>query len=137
MLIQVILIVIGVLTMVWFIRSERASAISAGKKVGLAFLGVVMIVSILNPGLLTWAAQRIGVGRGADLLLYTLTMAFLVYSLTQYTNRQKDREIVTRLARRVALLEAGSADGVRPTPPDPVGEAHPRQELDGGEDPVG
>lgn len=117
MLIQVILVAIGVLTVVWFLRSGRTSAISAGKKAGLILLGLVMIVSILNPSLTTWVAQRIGVGRGADLLLYILAMAFLAYALTQYANRQKDREIVHMLARRVALLEARETYGPRPAPP--------------------
>ena len=119
MWIQAILIVVGVTIVVWFLRSGRSSAISASKKLGLLLLGVAVVVSVLNPSLTTRVAQWIGVGRGADLLLYALTMAFLAYALTQYTNRQRDLEVVHRLARRVALLEATETYGTQPTPPEP------------------
>ena len=118
MWVQVVIIAISLILVVYFLRFGRASTISAGKKAGLVLLAIAMVVTVLNPAMTTWVAQRMGVGRGADLLLYALTMAFVVYALTQYTNRQRERDAMHRIARRVALLEAAATYGERPTPPD-------------------
>ena len=55
-------------------------------------------------------------------LLYALSAAFVVYALSQYANRQSDRNTIHRLARRVALLEAREKFGDPPVPPRPTPE---------------
>ena len=127
MWVQVAVIVVGVLLVVYLLRGRRPSTISAGKKAGLVLLAVVMVVTVLNPELTTRVARILGVGRGADLLLYALSAAFVVYALSQYANRQSDRNTIHRLARRVALLEAREKFGDPPVPPRPTPEP-------GGED---
>jgi hypothetical protein len=42
------------------------------------------VLSILFPSGLTWLANRVGVGRGADLLLYVLAAAFGLVGMTQF-----------------------------------------------------
>ena len=58
-------------------------------------------------GLATPTAVTVGIGRGADLLLYVLFTAFLFYVVSQYIKEQDSRDTLYRLARRVALIEAG------------------------------
>ena len=75
-------------------------------QIGLIVLAIAMIVTVLNPGLMTRLAEWAGVGRGTDLLLYGLTAAVIVYALSQYLRNQAQRDVIFRLARQMALNEA-------------------------------
>ena len=108
-----ILVVAIVLWLVWFVARQKPTAISALKKVGILLLGIAMIVSVLLPDLTTRLANLLGIGRGADLLLYGLTATFVLYALTQYTRSQANRRLTFSLARRVALLDARNRDMAR------------------------
>lgn len=101
-----ILLVLLVAWLVWFVARQKPSAVSAFKKLGIIVLALGMLVSILFPEVTTWVAHLLGIGRGADLLLYGLAATFVVYVITQYTRAQANRRVMFGLARKVALLEA-------------------------------
>ena len=50
--------------------------------------------------------ELVGVGRGADLVLYALVVAFLGFVVTTYLRFRDMETRYTRLARRIALDEA-------------------------------
>lgn len=54
----------------------------------------------------TKIAQKVGVGRGADLVLYALVVAFLSFTVTTYLRFRDLETNYTRLARRIALSDA-------------------------------
>lgn len=90
----------------------------------LFFIAVVglAILSILFPEWLSWLAERLGVGRGTDLLLYVVIVAFVSHVVALHRrNAATDRKI-TALARRVALDEAQRSGHQLPgrTAPDPA-----------------
>ena len=65
--------------------------------------------SILDPGVWTRLASVVGIGRGADLILYGLVVAFFGFVVTTF-KRFREMEIrYTRLARRIAIDEAAPA----------------------------
>jgi hypothetical protein len=72
-----------------------------------------MIVAVIFPGETTLVAHLVGVGRGADLLLYLLTLVFIGYVINNYLNKQREKETLYKLARRVALLDAHERYGKR------------------------
>lgn len=62
--------------------------------------------SVFFPQMWTWMANKVGIGRGADLLLYLLVLIFMGYVVSTHRSfRQIDRKI-TALARVMALSEA-------------------------------
>jgi hypothetical protein len=64
------------------------------------------IYFIWSPSDLTFVANFIGVGRGADLLLY-IFLTFVMFELLMVRIRDKERdELITRLARRIAIEQA-------------------------------
>jgi hypothetical protein len=70
---------------------------------------VASMVSVIDPGVLTWVANRLGVGRGADLLLYGLTVAFMLVSVVLFRRlADLERRYIT-LARTLALQDARPA----------------------------
>jgi hypothetical protein len=63
--------------------------------------------SILFPSVWNQMARIVGVGRGTDMVLYSLVVAFLSFTLTTYVRFRDLEARYTRLARRLALDEAG------------------------------
>jgi hypothetical protein len=83
-------------------------------------LGVVLagVASVIWPLAVTWAANRVGVGRGTDLVLYVLVIVFLFTTLAMYQRMHHLESKLTSLARAIALERA-----VKEThSPDPGGE---------------
>jgi len=72
----------------------------------LTILCLVGIYFIWSPTTLTLVANALGIGRGADLLLY-IFLIFVLFELLISRIRDKEREeMITKLARRVAIQNA-------------------------------
>jgi hypothetical protein len=67
---------------------------------------IAAVLSILFPGGLTWLAHRVGVGRGADLLLYVLVVTFGLVSVILFRRLDALERRYVVLARAVAVQEA-------------------------------
>lgn len=106
-LIQIVLIavVIAVVARLFRSRGARSQAI---RRLGLVLFAGFAVVSILFPAVWNRLAHLVGVGRGTDMVLYALVVAFLSFTVTTYV-RFRDLEVrYTKLARRLALDEAGA-----------------------------
>lgn len=108
-IIQLLLISGIVAVVVSFLRNRNAARFQAGKKLLLVLFAVVCVVSVIWPQLLTAVARAVGVGRGADLVLYALVVAFAFVSLNTYLKFKDVEARLTRLARAVAIEEALAA----------------------------
>lgn len=65
-----------------------------------------MVTAVLFPEATNKLAHIFGIGRGADLLLYLLALAFIASTLTNYLHQQEQRDAIFRLARKIAIIEA-------------------------------
>lgn len=87
----------------------------------LLLLGFVAaaVVSVAVPSVLSRLAAFVGVGRGTDLLLYALVIAFLSYIATSLRRTRQLTSRITVLARELALAQARIEDGEQrlPAPP--------------------
>jgi hypothetical protein len=102
-----VLLIVGVLGMlVVMLRRRSAARTRAWKRLLLVALVAVGVVSILYPNLTTEVANQVGVGRGADLLLYLLTAVFLYVVVGFYLRFRDVERQMTVLARRLAVDEA-------------------------------
>lgn len=88
------------------IRSRTAHSVSASKKLLFLALMASLVAAVLVPDLVTDVANLVGVGRGTDLVLYLMAVAFGFYVVNDYLRGQDDRQQLHRLARRIAVLEA-------------------------------
>ena len=106
--IRVLLIVALVVLFAWFLRQRMSTKSQAWSKLGALLFALVAVVSVLFPESTNTLAHKVGVGRGADLLLYGLTVMFLADILLQYIHRQDDSVRIDDLARRLAIIEANN-----------------------------
>ena len=93
--------------------------------------------SVLFPQILTRVANLIGVGRGADLLLYALVIAFLSFMATTFRRMNQLQSRITVLARELTLAQARAEDAERRGVVDPGGDAHAEDDEDTTTGPVG
>jgi small membrane protein len=117
--IQALLVMALVGLLVVFTRREHGVRMQVGKRLAfVTFIGVT-VYGVLRPDDLTRVANHVGVGRGADLLLYGLLVSaiFLVVN-TGMRFRGVERQL-TDLVRAIALQDAELR---RPSGPGPVGE---------------
>lgn len=114
-LVQVLMIA-SVLVIVFVgLRGSGSHRVSASKKLAFLLLMLVVVVAVLDPLLVGKIAQQVGVGRGTDLVLYVLALSFGFYVVSQYLSEQRSRNVLHRLARRIALVEAADRYGIEHT----------------------
>lgn len=124
-----LLLIAGVLAIAWRLLVSYGQKAQALRRIGLILFAAFAVWSILDPRIWTRLAQLVGIGRGADLILYGLVVAFLGFVVTTF-RRFRDMETrYTRLARRLALDEArppararrGYPSDLPLPPPEPTG----------------
>jgi small membrane protein len=109
-LIQVLLIAVVVAVVARLFRSRGARA-QAIRRLGLVLFASFAVVSILFPAFWSRIASFVGVGRGTDMVLYALVVAFLSFTVTTYLRFRDLETRYTKLARRLALDEVTRPSG--------------------------
>lgn len=106
--IQLLVIGVAIGLTYYLIRLRSSHSGKAWKKIGFILLMLSMVITVLFPELTDALALRTGVRDGGALFVYCLTLAFIVYALNNYLERQDERDRLLRLARKVAVLEANT-----------------------------
>jgi small membrane protein len=120
-LIQLVLIVVVVVIAARLLRG-RGARTQAVRRLGMLLFAAFAVWSILFPSVWNRIAKLVGVGRGTDMVLYALVVAFLSFTLTTYVRFRDFEARYTKLARRQALDEAGpppDAAAARQQPKEP------------------
>ena len=108
-MIKVLLLLAGALLVAFFVANRRKARAKAGVKIGFVLFVVFMVYAVIRPDDLTWVANRLGVQRGTDLVLYALVMGFAFVTVSTWVRFREQELRYARLARTIAL-----ADAVRP-----------------------
>jgi small membrane protein len=104
-----ILLIIAVLALLLIVlRSHGTARGGAYVKIGMSAFLVFAIYAVLRPEDVTWIAEKVGVGRGTDLLLYLLVVGFGLFAVSTYLRFKEVELKYARLARAIALSEATS-----------------------------
>lgn len=106
MLIQIILIVAVVVASAFLIRGTQDTKNVALRRLLLLLFVLAAVATIVAPNIATRAARLLGVGRGADLLLYMLVVAFLSYAVVSYRRMVILENRLVSLARELAIARS-------------------------------
>ncbi|MDO5034511.1 MAG: DUF2304 domain-containing protein [Actinomycetaceae bacterium] len=106
-----ILIVVAMLIAAYFIMKPVKSAqhLAMRRLAMIIFIGFAVIAALF-PSLLSYFARFFGIGRGTDLLLYGLTIAFFSTLVTAYRRDSATEKKLTQLARTIALATVHKGD---------------------------
>ena len=103
MVIQMLLISTLIVTMAYALRQKsRAPLVSLAA----ILFGVLGIFFVLMPEATTEIAHVLGVGRGADLLLYCFIMIGMLTVLNLHLRLLHSQEMLTGVAREFAIFRA-------------------------------
>lgn len=108
-IIQAVLIVALLALAINFLSSRNSSATRAIKKLAILLSIPCAIIVVLFPEATTQVANWVGVGRGADLLLYVFIVLIIFQLLDSYIKSKDDQKQIVKLARKVAIIEAQQA----------------------------
>ena len=106
MLIQIILVVAVVVASVLLTRSTANARHQAIRRLLLVGFVLSAVLAILFPEWLTYVANLLDVGRGTDLLLYALVIAFVSFIATSHRRTNQLERKITVLTRELGLAEA-------------------------------
>ena len=105
-MIKVLLLLAGAALVAFFVANRRKARAKAGVKIGFVLFVVFMVYAVVRPDDLTWVANRLGVQRGTDLVLYALVMAFAFVTVSTWVRFREQELRYARLARTIALANA-------------------------------
>ncbi|MFC4243552.1 DUF2304 domain-containing protein [Gryllotalpicola reticulitermitis] len=109
--IKVILIIVFVAFGVFLMLPGRGARHLAIRRLLMVLVLALTVLAVIFPNALNQVAHAVGVGRGADLLLYGLIVVFVGNALVQQRRSRHTERQITLIARRLALAEARLAAG--------------------------
>lgn len=106
MIIQYALIGLMFGVLLYFLSNRNSMRVRAWKRIALIALIAVGMIAVLSPESTNQVAHFLGIGRGADLLLYLTVVAFVFVSLNVYLKFRDLEHDLAQIARSVAILDA-------------------------------
>jgi hypothetical protein len=103
--IQILLLGFVLLLVVYFLSTTNKTKTQAWKKILFTLFVMFMAAAVTMPETTNHIAHAVGVGRGADLLLYLLAVVFVFFAVGTYVKFQEQRNRINALARKLALYE--------------------------------
>lgn len=102
MLIQILLSLFIIFALIKVIGRFRAKEVSFGAVIFWCLFWLIVLIVVWQPRLSTELANRLGVGRGTDLIMY-VSVAALFYFIFRLTVRiEKMEKNVTKIVREMA-----------------------------------
>ena len=111
LVIKIVLLVGVAVATALLTRSSSGARHQAIRRVLMVLFAVATAAVIVAPQLVYGLAQLVGVGRGTDLLLYGLAVAFVCFLATYYGRMRMLNRQITELTRALALAEGRRAGG--------------------------
>ncbi|WP_427869675.1 DUF2304 domain-containing protein [Leucobacter luti] len=102
-IIKALLIVAFVVFGTLLLRSGGSARTRAIRTLTMLVFLAAAIVTVLFPAIINDLARSVGVGRGADLLLYGFLVAFIGHMLSNARKQSAQDRQITELARSIAL----------------------------------
>lgn len=106
MIVQIVLVAAALAALVYFVRSGQNVGIRASKRLAFGLFVLLNIYAVLRPEDVTALARMVGVGRGTDLIVYLLVVAFVFGMLNTYLRDREISQHLTNLARQIAIRDA-------------------------------
>jgi hypothetical protein len=109
-----VVLILCVLGLGWsLLRGSSSANKGAVRRLVSVAVGLLGILAVLLPDTLTWLANQVGVGRGTDLLLYGLVVAFACATVAAWQRMHRLEERLARLTRELALRTVDDRQGDR------------------------
>jgi hypothetical protein len=105
-LIQIILILAFIVFLFRFLSNPSSYQIRAWTKILAVLFVILAVITVLFPNSTNAVAHWLGISRGADLLLYFLTLVVIFFIFNSYIQEKRLQKKIVILARKIAIMEA-------------------------------
>jgi len=107
-------VLVGALALVglYLLKAKRSANHQAIRRLFMVIVLIAGFVAVLFPEYTNSVAALLGIGRGADLLLYSFVVFALFYSVYQYRRQLWQEKVTTDLARSLTLTQASLEDAM-------------------------
>lgn len=106
MISQWILALALLLVGLYLLKAQRSASQQAIRRLFIIIALAAGFFAVLFPNYTTVVASYLGIGRGADLLLYAFVVFALFYVVHQYRRQLWQQKVTTDLARALTLAKA-------------------------------
>ena len=110
MLSQWILALALALVGLYLLKARKSASQQAIRRLFIILALIAGFIAVLFPTYTNVVAAYMGIGRGADLLLYGLVIFALFYAVHQYRRQLWQERVMTDLARALTLAQAEIED---------------------------
>jgi len=110
MLIKTLLIICFTFLILYFGKNSEKTKARAWKKIFFMLFLILGIIFAIRPDLINDLAKSIGVGRGADLVLYCVVVAFIFVTINVYLKFKRLNLRIDKLVSQIAQLESNKKD---------------------------
>jgi small membrane protein len=95
---------------------RRGRTSPATVRIARMLVWIAAMAAIVDPLGITRLANLLGIGRGADIVLYAFVLAFVMVTFYFYAQQLRLRREVSALASHIALMEATRGHAAAPPP---------------------
>ena len=106
MLSQWVLVIALALIGLYLVKARKSASQQAIRRLFILIALLAGLFAVLFPNYTNAIANVLGIGRGADLLLYGFVIFVLFYVVHQYRRQLWQQKVTTDLARAIALAQA-------------------------------
>ena len=110
MLSQWVLAIALVLVGLYLLKARKSASQQAIRRLFILVALLTGFFAVLFPNYTNDVASYLGIGRGADLLLYAFVVFALFYVVHQYRRQLWQEKVITDLARALTLAQADIED---------------------------
>lgn len=110
MLSQWVFVIALILVGVYLLKARKTASQQAIRRLFILLALVAGLLAVIFPNYTTVVAGVLGIGRGADLLLYAFVIFALFYVVHQYRRQLWQEKVITDLARAQTLAQAALED---------------------------
>jgi small membrane protein len=103
---QWVLAIALVLVAIYLLKARKSASQQAIRRLFIIVALAAGLIAVLFPNYTNVVASFLGIGRGADLLLYTFVVFTLFYVVHQYRRQLWQEKVTTDLARALTLAQA-------------------------------
>lgn len=104
MIILQILLILVVVALMFVLLRSYSTRTRALTKIATFLFAIFAITAIVLPNWTTRLARLIGIGRGADLLLYGLCVVVMFMVVSQNLQQRRDQQRFAKVIRELTLL---------------------------------
>lgn len=110
MIIQLLVSVVAIIAIIGIVKRLRGGAIGVFEALGWGVLWVGAVVVVWNPMVSNRLAAWLGVGRGADAVMYSAIIILLYAVLRLYAKLESVEHSVSEMVKKIALRDLKPPD---------------------------